>query len=97
MQSNTAWGKATVKEHVIIAQRADGKEFASLIELLEGSDGETMIRFAYSTGGRGRRGPVTLRGPDLARLKKALAKRPELAAALAAALPDDVRRAPSRG
>lgn len=93
MQTNTAWGKATVREHVAIAQQAEGKEFTSLVELLEGASGETMLRFAYSMGGRGRRGPVTLRAPDLARLKKALAKKPELAAALAAALPEDVRRA----
>lgn len=87
MSTNTAWGKATVKESVAIAQRVDGKEFASVIELLDGPGGESMIRFAYSTGGKARRGPVTLRAADLARLKKALAKTPELRAALTAALP----------
>ena len=86
MNTSTAWGKATVKEHVEIPQHADGKDFATIIELLEGPDGASMIRFAYSTGGKARRGPVTLRAPDLARLKKALAKKPELAAALAAAM-----------
>jgi hypothetical protein len=88
MSTNTAWGKATVKEHVAIPQHAEGKEFASVIELLEGADGTSMLRFAYSTDGKARRGPVTLRAPDLARLKKALAKKPELTAALAAALPN---------
>lgn len=87
MSTNTAWGKATIKEQVEIPQRADGKEFAAVIELLEGAEGASMIRFAYSTDKKTRRGPVTLRAPDLARLKKALAKKPELAAALAAAMP----------
>lgn len=91
MSTSTAWGKAKVKERVSIPQRADGRDFASVIELLEGPDGASMVRFAYSTGDAARRGPVTLRAPDLARLKKALATKPELAAALAAALPDRVR------
>lgn len=88
MSTSTAWGKAYVIEHVEIPQHAEGKEFASVIELLEDSKGMSMLRFAYSTDGKARRGPVTLRAPDLARLKKALAKKPELAAALAAALPN---------
>jgi hypothetical protein len=88
MSTTTAWGKGNVREQVEISQRAEGKEFATVIELLEGPDGASMVRFAYSTGGKVRRGPVTLRAPDLARLKKALAKKPALAAALAAALPN---------
>ncbi len=40
------------------------------------------MRFAYATGGWARRGPVTLRARDLARLHTELAKHPELAAAL---------------
>ena len=100
MSTNTAWGKATVKERVVIPQRAPHatsqpatsphdarKELASVIELLEGFDGASMIRVAYTTGGRTRRGPVTLRASDLARLRKALMKTPELAAALMAAIP----------
>jgi hypothetical protein len=40
------------------------------------------VRFAYSTGGVARRGPVTLRQRDVARLHELLGKRPELAEAL---------------
>jgi hypothetical protein len=40
------------------------------------------VRFAYSTDGTARRGPLTLRGADVERLRKALAKKPRLRAAL---------------
>ena len=39
--------------------------------------------FSYSTGGVGRRGPVTLRHRDLERLRDALVEHPELAEAIA--------------
>jgi hypothetical protein len=39
-------------------------------------------RFAYSTGGTARRGPVTLRLRDLERLRAALAEHPDLAEVL---------------
>jgi hypothetical protein len=40
------------------------------------------VRFAYSTDGVARRGPVTLRARDLAKLRTALGEHPELAAVL---------------
>ena len=40
------------------------------------------MRFAYTTGGTARRGPVTLRARDIERLREALAQRPALAEAL---------------
>ncbi len=40
------------------------------------------MRFAYSTGGAARRGPVTLRARDVERLHAALAKTPQLAGVL---------------
>ena len=43
---------------------------------------ERLVRFAYSTGGAARRGPVTLRAADVERLRRSLAKTPELAEAL---------------
>ena len=39
------------------------------------------MRFAYTTGGVARRGPVTLRLRDLERLRAALAEHPQLAEA----------------
>lgn len=84
--TTTAWGNATVVEEVSIAQSAGEKEFATLIELLEGSAGETLVRFSYSTDGTARRGPVTLRPADMAKLRKALGKTPRLRAALAASI-----------
>ena len=62
----TPWGRATLVEHLTVQQRA----------------GERLVRFAYSTGGAVRRGPVTLRARDVERLHAALAKTPELADAL---------------
>ncbi len=44
--------------------------------------GERLVRFAYSTDGVSRRGPVTLRARDVERLHTALEKTPELAQAL---------------
>ena len=80
--TTTAWGKAAIVEEVAVKQSADGKEFSTLVQLLEGEEGESLVRFAYSTGGAARRGPVTLRPADIHRLRKALAKRPRLRAAL---------------
>jgi hypothetical protein len=78
----TPWGSARVVEHVSLSQRAGEKRFASVVELLETQKGERLVRFAYTTGGVGRRGPVTLRTKDLARLRAALTEHPELAEAL---------------
>ncbi len=80
--TTTAWGKATLVEEISIKQGAEGRSFATLVQLLEGEGGEELVRFAYSTGGTARRGPVTLRRADLDRMKKALAKAPRLRAAL---------------
>ena len=80
--TTTAWGEATLVEEITIKQGAEGRSFATLVQLLEGKNGEPLVRFAYSTGGTARRGPVTLRRADLERMKKALAKAPRLRAAL---------------
>ena len=67
-------------ERLSVPQRAGERRFASLVELLETGDGERLVRFAYSTDGVGRRGPVTLRARDVERLHKELGRTPELAA-----------------
>lgn len=74
----TPWGKATSVAAVSITQRAGGKRFATRVELLESSDGERLVRFSYATSGSARRGPVTLRERDLAKLRVALGRSPEL-------------------
>jgi hypothetical protein len=79
----TPWGKARAVEQVSIAQRADERRFATIVELLETHDGERVVRFAYTTDGSARRGPVTLRAKDLERLKKQLERTPALKEALA--------------
>jgi hypothetical protein len=81
-KTSTPWGGAEKLEEVTLAQRAGYKRFASVIELLETEKGERLVRFAYSTGGAVRRGPVTLRVRDLDRLRAALAEKPGLAEAL---------------
>jgi hypothetical protein len=81
-KSATPWGPARVVEELSVKQRAGDKRFASTVQLLESKDGERLVRFAYSTGGAARRGPVTLRQRDLDRLRQALGEHPELAAAL---------------
>jgi hypothetical protein len=77
----TPWGAAKTLEQLTLPQRAGEKRFASIIQLLETDKGERLVRFAYTTGGVARRGPVTLRLKDLERLRAALSEHPELAQA----------------
>jgi hypothetical protein len=74
----TPWGKATAVEEVSVAQRAGEKRFATVVQLLETADGERLVRFAYTTGGHARRGPVTLRAREVDRLRSALDRAPAL-------------------
>jgi hypothetical protein len=78
----TPWGAARLVDELTLPQRAGEKRFSSVVQLLEAARGERLVRFAYSTGGRARRGPVTLRLRDLERLRAALAEHPELAEVL---------------
>jgi hypothetical protein len=78
----TPWGRATLVEELKLDQRAGDRRFTSLVQLLETKSGEQLVRFAYATGGVARRGPVTLRARDVARLRDALAEYPGLSAAL---------------
>ena len=71
-----------VVDELTLPQRADGRYFASLVQLLENGKGEKLVRFAYSTDGKARRGPVTLRASDLERLRQQLAGSPALAEVL---------------
>ena len=68
----TAFGTAEIAEQVTLKQRVNGKQFATLVQLLEDGKGDWLVRFAYSTGGTARRGPVTFRGADLARRRGVL-------------------------
>jgi hypothetical protein len=79
---STPWGSAALVDELTLPQRAGERRFASLVQLLEGKGGERLVRFAYSTGGAARRGPVTLRARDLERLRAALVEHPALAATL---------------
>ena len=78
----TPWGPATVVEQVKVSQRAGGRAFASVLQLLETADGEPLVRLAYTTDGVVRRGPVTLRPRDLEQLRAKLDTGSPLAAAL---------------
>ncbi len=76
--ATTPWGKATVVEEVSLAQRAGERQFGSVVQLLETPKGEVLVRFAYTTGGAARRGPVTLRAQDVRRLRNGLERAPRL-------------------
>jgi hypothetical protein len=67
----TPWGRARIVDEIKVAQRAGDKRFASTVQLLESDQGEQMLRIAYTSGGRARRGPVTLRPQDVERLRAA--------------------------
>jgi hypothetical protein len=79
---STPWGSAALVDELTLPQRAGERRFASLVQLLEAGNGEQLVRFAYSTGGVARRGPVTMRARDLERLRAALEGHEALAAAL---------------
>jgi hypothetical protein len=82
MKAATPWGEATVLEELALPQRAGDRRFSSVVQLLETQDGELLVRFAYTTDGTARRGPVTLRARDVARLRSAVREHPRLAEAL---------------
>jgi hypothetical protein len=78
----TPWGAAVVTDEARVAQRSGERRFATVVQLLESADGEPLVRFAYTTGGAVRRGPVTLRMRDLEKLRSALEDRPSLSGVL---------------
>jgi hypothetical protein len=78
----TPWGPAELVEELTLPQQAGEKRFSSKLQLLETKKGERLVRFSYSGPGGGVRGPVTLRARDIGKLKKALAKHPELSETL---------------
>jgi hypothetical protein len=82
IRAATPWGPAAMVDEVKVPQRAGEKRFASVLQLLEDERGELLVRFAYTTGGVARRGPVTLRARDIERLRTALDDHPGLARAL---------------
>jgi hypothetical protein len=78
----TPWGAAGLIEEASVAQRAGDRKFTVVVQLLETRSGERLIRFAYTTDGVARRGPVTMRARDLERLRAALERAPVLGEAL---------------
>jgi hypothetical protein len=78
----TPWGPAELVDELTVRQQAGDRRFSSIVQLLETPSGARLVRFAYSTDGSARRGPVTFRARDVARLRTALDKHPDLAAAL---------------
>ncbi|HKT45486.1 MAG TPA: hypothetical protein VJQ85_11840 [Gaiellaceae bacterium] len=78
----TPWGAADLVEELIVKQQAGDRRFSTRVELLETRSGERLVRFAYTTDGHARRGPVTFRPRDIERLRNQLARHPALAEAL---------------
>ncbi len=77
----TSWGVARVLAEAGVDQESPQRRFRSGVELLEHDDG-LLVRFAYSSNGVVRRGPVTLRALDLAALRVDVASSIELGRAL---------------
>lgn len=74
----TPWGAAFVLEEAAVPQRAGDRRFSVIVQLLEAPAGERLVRFAYTTDGIARRGPVTMRARDIERLRAALERAPVL-------------------
>ena len=79
---DTPWGRTTIVEELHVPQRAGERRFATVVQLLVDEKGGELVRIAYTTDGTVRRGPVTLRGRDVERLRAALADSPRIAGAL---------------
>ncbi len=78
----TPWGASRLVERLELRQRAGDRRFSSAVELLETARGDRLVRFAYTTDGIVRRGPVTLRARDVDLLRARLEDVPELASFL---------------
>jgi hypothetical protein len=74
----TPWGAAELLEEASLPQRVGERRFAMVVQLLEAPSGERLVRFAYTTDGVARRGPVTMRARDVERLRAALERAPVL-------------------
>jgi hypothetical protein len=74
----TPWGAASLVEEAVLPQRVGERRFSVVVQLLEVPSGERLVRFAYTTDGIARRGPVTMRARDLERLRAALERAPVL-------------------
>ena len=74
----TPWGSAPVLEEAALPQRVGERRFSIVVQLLEAPGGERLVRFAYTTDGIARRGPVTMRARDIERLRAALDRAPVL-------------------
>jgi len=81
-KTTTPWGPAEIVDEVKVTQRSSRKTFATVLQLLETSDGAPLVRIAYTTDGIARRGPVTLRPRDLEQLRAKVAEGSPLATAL---------------
>jgi hypothetical protein len=81
-KATTPWGQAEVLDEFTVQQRAGDRRFATIVQLLVDEKGNELVRFAYSTDGSARRGPVTLRGRDLERFRAALTDHPAIGGAL---------------
>jgi hypothetical protein len=80
--TTTPWGRAEPRTVARVDQRAGERRFSTLVEVLETTSGQRLVRIAYATDGSARRGPVTLRTQDLARLRSAVLRDPLLREAL---------------
>jgi hypothetical protein len=78
----TPWGPAELVEELAVMQQAGDRRFSTRVQLLETASGERLVRFAYTTDGTARRGPVTFRARDIQRFRQRLAQHPALAEAL---------------
>lgn len=78
----TPWGQAERVGEASVPQRAGDRRFSTVVQLLETENGERLVRFAYTTDGVVRRGPVTLRERDIAKLWQAVRRAPDLDATL---------------
>lgn len=78
----TPWGQAQKVGEAVVPQRAGDRRFSTVVQLLETENGERLVRFAYTTDGIVRRGPVTLRERDVTKLWEAVRRAPDLDATL---------------
>ncbi|MDX6505166.1 MAG: hypothetical protein QOE29_2291 [Gaiellaceae bacterium] len=78
----TPWGRATLLEEVVVEHDALERRYDAVVQLLELTDGEQLVRFGSRPHGAHRLGCLTLRAGDLHELEEGLLETERLASIL---------------
>jgi hypothetical protein len=76
---STPWGRASLVEEVTVEHELDGRRHEAVVQLLELTDGEQLVRFGARSEGAPRLTCLTLRAEELHALEERLLEAERLA------------------